>query len=60
MESQQVSQNTPISHKPIVQAFIRLNSPAIEGGVLPHVAQSVRFLRFHMCSMNVQDNVLSC
>lgn len=49
-----------LGFKPIVQAFIRLDSSAKEGEVLSHVAQSVRFLRFHMCSMKPKDDVLSC
>ncbi len=32
-----------LGFKPIVQAFIRLDSSAKEGEVLSHVAQSVRF-----------------
>ena len=47
-----------LGSKLIVQAFIRLSSSARGGRVLPHVVRFVIRL-FHMCFMNVQDDVLS-
>ena len=47
-----------LGSKLIVQAFILLGSLAREGRVLSHVVRFVIRL-FHMCIMNVQDDVLS-
>ena len=47
-----------LGSKLIVQAFILLGSSAREGRVLSHVVRFVIRL-FHMCFMNVQDDVLS-
>ena len=47
-----------LGSKLIVQAFILLGSSARENLVLSHVVRFVIRL-FHMCFMNVQDDVLS-